>query len=501
MDEKKTQLLDFEMLDNLLEGCQIIDFEWKYIYLNDAAIVHGQKSREELLGRTMMEAYPGIDETPLFESLRRVMKDQLAERIENEFVYLDGRRGWFELHVQPCPEGILVLSKDITDSKLALERTQTQLERLNALHQIDMTITSSVDLSVVIASVLDQIPPILGVDAAAILLFDPFSLKLTASGGRGFKTATLEDLSVKLGQPVSGRVALERRTEVIEDLVDEENFARRALLQKEGFVSYISSPLVSRGQILGVLEAFHRTILSPDPDWKNYFEILAGQAALAIDHMRTFGDLQRANLELMLAYDRTISGWAKTLELRDFETEGHSKRVTELAVRLAQALDYPETELVNIRRGAMLHDIGKMGIPDEILLKPAKLNEKEWKVMRQHPVIAYELLSSIEFLKPALDIPYYHHEKWDGSGYPRGLREDLIPESARIFAVVDVWDALRSHRPYRKAWTDEDALAYIKDEAGTHFDPRVVEEFERYVMVGLKNKDEGQGRETERRTW
>jgi putative nucleotidyltransferase with HDIG domain len=160
-----------------------------------------------------------------------------------------------------------------------------------------------------------------------------------------------------------------------------------------------------------------------------------GQAAIAIDHIRTFSDLQKANLELMMAYDRTISGWAKTLELRDFETEGHSKRVTELAVRLAQSLSYRDTELVNIRRGAMLHDIGKMGIPDNILLKPGKLSEAEWEIMRKHPVIAYDLLSNIDFLLPALDIPHYHHEKWDGSGYPEGLKENLIPEPARILQL------------------------------------------------------------------
>ena len=471
-----------ELLDNLLEGCQIVDFDWKFVYLNDAALVHAHKPLRELIGRTMMESYPGIENTAMFAALRRVMESRKAERMENEFTYPDGRQGWFELHIQPCPEGVLVLSQDVTDSKLALERAHLQLKRLDALHHIDRAITSNVDLAVVLESVLDQIAQIANVDAVAILLFDPFTLSLQASGWRGFKKSSLEDLSIKMGEGISGTIAVERRTVSIDDLVSEPGFIRKTLVQKEGFVSYVGSPLVSKGQTLGVLEAFHRSKLSPDRDWLHFFNILVGQAAIAIDHIRTFSDLQKANLELMMAYDRTISGWAKTLELRDFETEGHSKRVTELAVRLAQALSYRDTELVNIRRGAMLHDIGKMGIPDEILLKPGKLTEAEWEIMRKHPVIAYDLLTNIEFLRPALDIPHYHHEKWDGSGYPEGLKGNLIPEPARIFAVVDVWDALRSDRPYRKAWSDQDTFKYIKECTGTSFDPRVVEEFERHVI-------------------
>ena len=478
---KEIQPTGIELFDSLLEGCQIIGFDWKYVYLNDAAIQHGQKPREELLGRTMMEAYPGIENTTLFESLRRVMESRQAERIKNEFTYPDGQRGWFDLNIQPNAQGILILSHDTTEIRLALERAESQLKRLNALHHIDQAITSNVDLSVVLGSVVDEIAQILNVDAVDILLFNPFTLSMKASGWRGFTKTTPEDLSLKLGEGVSRLVAVDRTTLVIEDLAADQRFVRHALVQKEGFVSYVASPLVSKGQTLGMLEAYHRSKLSPDRDWLHYFNILGGQAAIAIDHVRTFSELQQANLELMMAYDHTIGGWAKTLEIRDFETEGHSKRVTELAVRMAQSLGYKDTNLVNIRRGAMLHDIGKMGIPDKILLKPGKLTDEEWEVMKQHPVIAYDLLSKIEFLKPTLDIPYYHHEKWDGSGYPRGLAGDLIPEAARIFAVVDVWDALRSDRPYRKHWSDEKTMAYIKKESGVHFDPRIVEEFERHV--------------------
>lgn len=172
-----------------------------------------------------------------------------------------------------------------------------------------------------------------------------------------------------------------------------------------------------------------------------------------------------------------MEGWAKALELRDMETEGHSRRVTDITVRIACAVGVSDEELVHTRRGALLHDIGKMGIPDRILHKPGKLTPEEWDIMRQHPTLAYNLLNPIEYLQPALDIPYCHHEKWDGSGYPRGLKGEEIPFSARIFAIVDVWDALLSDRPYRKGWAEEKVIAYIQENAGSHFDPKLVKHF------------------------
>ncbi|MCP4139511.1 MAG: HD domain-containing protein [Chloroflexi bacterium] len=188
-------------------------------------------------------------------------------------------------------------------------------------------------------------------------------------------------------------------------------------------------------------------------------------------------DLERSNENLLLAYDATIEGWAQALELRDMETEGHSRRVVEITMALAKRQGFKGQELVNIQRGALLHDIGKMGIPDVILQKPGKLSSEEWEIMKLHPVYAFEWLSSIEYLRPALDIPYCHHEKWDGSGYPRGIKENAIPFAARIFAVADVYDALLSDRPYRKAWSEEKALDYIRAESGKYFDPEVVDAF------------------------
>jgi putative two-component system response regulator len=187
--------------------------------------------------------------------------------------------------------------------------------------------------------------------------------------------------------------------------------------------------------------------------------------------------LQEAHSQLVGAYEATIEGWSRAMDLRDRETEGHSQRVTEMTLRLAMAQGMDTQELIHIRRGALLHDMGKLGIPDSVLHKPDTFTDEEWAIMRRHPQLAYDMLYPVEYLRPALDIPYCHHEKWDGSGYPRGLKGDEIPLGARLFAVIDVWDALTSDRPYRRAWTNENALAYIKEQSGKHFDPEIVDLF------------------------
>jgi len=218
-------------------------------------------------------------------------------------------------------------------------------------------------------------------------------------------------------------------------------------------------------------------LLEVDKEWMEYLETVATQAAIAISDAMLFESLQRSNVELSLAYDTTIEGWSRAMDLRDRGTEGHSQRVAEITVDIARKMGVKDKDLIHIRRGALLHDMGKMGIPDSILLKPDKLTDDEWEVMRRHTNLAYDMLSPIEHLRPALDIPYFHHEKWDGTGYPKGLKAEGIPLGARIFAVVDIWDALISDRPYRSAWSIEKAIEYIKSISGTHLDPDVVEVF------------------------
>jgi len=291
----------------------------------------------------------------------------------------------------------------------------------------------------------------------------------------------LQHTRLRVGEGHAGRAAFERRTLQVPDLSQSQDFARSPLLSREGFIAYVGVPLIAKGQVKGVLEIFHRAPLHANEEWLNFLETLAGQAAIAIDNAELFDSLQRSNAELTLAYDATIEGWSRALDLRDKETEGHTQRVTEMTMRLARAMGLGEADLVHIRRGALLHDIGKMGVPDGILLKPGKLTDEEWEIMRKHPTYAYEMLLSITYLRPALDIPYCHHEKWDGTGYPRGLKREAIPLAARLFAVVDVWDALCSDRPYRPGWPAEKVREHIRSLAGTHFDPHIVEAFLRIL--------------------
>ncbi len=371
---------------------------------------------------------------------------------------------------------IVVTFADISNIKCVEERIRRHMEHLTALVEIDHAINFSFDLNLSLTTLLTHVIVQLGVDAADVLLFNPASQTLEYVAGRGFHTKTVEHARQPLGEGYAGQVAQERSILHIPDLAKEhDSFLARMLLAGEDFVGYHGVPLIAKGQVMGVLEVFHRTRLIRNEEWLDFLKALAAQAAIAIDNVTLFDNLQRSNRELAQAYDATIEGWSRALELRDNETEGHTQRVAVLTVRLARLFGLGDAELVQVRWGALLHDIGKMGIPDAILLNKNTLTEAEWAVMKKHPVFAFEMLSPIRYLRSALDIPYAHHEKWDGTGYPLGLKGKQIPLAARIFAVVDVWDALRSDRLYRTSWSAEKVREHLRSLAGTHFDPHVVQ--------------------------
>ncbi len=358
------------------------------------------------------------------------------------------------------------------------EETKRRLERLQSLHAIDKAITGSMDISLILDVIIGQVISQLNADAAVILLYDQTAEALKYAKGSGFCTQALQHTCLPLGEGYAGRVALGRQMIQIPDLQTRKtDFLRSPTFSQEGFVSYIGVPLIANGEIKGVMEIFHRAAFDAETDWLNFLEALAVQTAIAIDNATLFKNLQLSNVELSMAYDATIAGWSHALDLRDKETEGHTQRVTELTERLARDMNISDAEIVHIRRGALLHDIGKMGVPDGILLKPDKLTDEEWDIMKRHPQFAYDMLAPIAYLKPALDIPYCHHERWDGTGYPRGLKGEQIPLVARIFAMADVYDALTSDRPYRKAWSKEKTLEHIREQSGTHFDPQLLNIF------------------------
>jgi HD-GYP domain-containing protein (c-di-GMP phosphodiesterase class II) len=367
-------------------------------------------------------------------------------------------------------EGIV---QDITGRKASEEMLKRQVEHMTALSDISISISSSLDIRVTLNVLLEKLTTLLKVDAADVLLLDKDSLYLNYAAGRGFSASAVQSTHVRLGKGHAGQAAYERRALIITDLSGTLTNA----LKGEEFESYIAMPLIARGKVKGVLEIFQRKALEPTQEWMAFLELLAGQAAIAIDNASLVDSLQRFATELTLSYDATLEGWGRTLEFRDKDTQGHTERVTEMTLRLGRLLEMTDPELMQVRRGALLHDIGKIGIPDAILLKPGPLSTEEKEIMQLHPVYAHKLLSGIPFLRPAMDIPYCHHEMWNGQGYPRGLKGEDIPFKARVFSVIDVADALITDRPYRAAWPVEKAYQHIAALRGVHFDPSVVDAF------------------------
>ena len=365
---------------------------------------------------------------------------------------------------------------------------QRRLENLQALRAIDTSIMSRHDLSETLNILLKKVTTQLNVDSAIALIYNKEKQELSYAAGQGLDDTMLRDKKLQIGEGLAGQAAKEKRIIYVHDLrTDLRAYPLKPLVEREGFVSYFAVPLVTQNEVNGVLEIFQRTHLHSDDEWLGFLDALAVQASIAIGNAILFSELQRSNENLTKAYESTIEGWSYALDLRDKETEGHTRRVTGLTLELAKEFGFNADDLIHIRHGSLLHDIGKLGIPDRILLKETALDPEEWALMKQHPVYALDMLQPIQHLQKALDIPYLHHEKWDGSGYPRGLKGEEIPLAARIFAVVDVWDALTSDRPYRAAWTQKKAMEFIKAESGKHFDPQVVEKFIR--LIEQKNND------------
>ncbi len=356
------------------------------------------------------------------------------------------------------------------------EETNRRLRQLQAMQTVGKALTATLDVRLAFEVLMQQAVTHLNADAVGVLLYSPYTQRLEYAANSGFRSRHYEQTYLSVATSLAGKAAVERQIVAITD-INELSAGFAQTFRQEGFLAYGAAPLIAKGKIKGVLEIFYRRSFSPDEEWKRLFEMLADQAALAIENAEMFEELRRMNLKLSLAYEATIEGWSKALELRDKETEGHTLRVTELTLKLAAKLGVDPSLLPHIRRGCILHDIGKIAVPDAVLLKPGRLDEQEWALMQQHPRLAYEMLLPIDYLKPALNIPYCHHERWDGSGYPQGLKGEAIPLEARIFAVADVWDALTSDRPYRRAWSREQALDYIRQQAGKQFDPRVVQAF------------------------
>jgi HD-GYP domain-containing protein (c-di-GMP phosphodiesterase class II) len=433
---------------------------------------------EQFIGKKLQETLPAS----LGDEIRKAIEEtKTTGRITVVQYKLETKRGerWFNAHFVIALESkITVIVRDVTEHILVLERVQTQLNRLAALRSIDAAIMASFDIKVTLSVVLREITSQLRADAADVLLFNPNNKSLEFAAGQGFRNPQAQRSPLRLGQGYAGKAILERQTVHASNAdSDTSGLTRSADSEREGFVSTYVVPLLMKGEIKGVLEIYHRARVTFTEDESEFLDMIAGHIAIAIEDSNLFNDLQRSNVELVRAYDGIIEGWSRAMDMRDQETEGHSLRVAELALRLARQMGINESDLVHIRRGALLHDMGKLGIPDPILLKSDPLTDEEQALMRMQPKFAYDLLAPVTYLRPALDIPYSFHERWDGSGYPRGLKGDQIPLAARIFAVVNAWDLFTSAHPSRSARTGAEARRQIVADSGVLFDPAIVKAF------------------------
>ncbi len=397
-----------------------------------------------------------------------------------------GREVPFEEHEMEALKPIGQMAASAIDRIKLFEHTQIQLKRIESLHMIDQAISSLFNQELIFRLILERTRQELGADAASLLLLNPITNQLDWSADIGFRKIDLEKSHIPIGTSIAGEAVFSKKLIQHNNLEKEGITLRERNLEGEGFQSYFAVPVTSSGQVKGVLEIFKQEVFFPDAEWAEYMTALATQAAIAIENYHTFEDLLREKSEMASAVESTLESWSKGLELRDFETTGHTERVVDLTLRLAKKFGIRDEKLTQIQRGAVLHDIGKIGITDEILLKKGELSDEDWSAIKTHPEKAYKLLSPIKLLKESLDIPYCHHEHWDGSGYPRGLKGKDIPLAARIFAVIDTWDALQTDRPYRPGWSEPDTINYLREQAGKQFDPEVVDKFLSLVVKNPK---------------
>jgi len=416
----------------------------------------------------------------LFELYGRVASSGKAESLEVELKPL--AMSLFISVYAAEPGNFVAVFDDITRRKQAEEEIRQRLLELEVLYESGLVLSHLVKPKIIAQKILDLLDEKMDWHHSSIRLYHPETktLELLAFNLAGFKSGEEHSATEirfktlqRFDQGLTGWAVMHGETVRSGDLINDPRYFETF----PGLHSGLYVPIKIAERVIGVISIESEKPNAFNDSDERLVTTLAAEAAIAIENAQLFDGLKKSNIDLLSAYDATIEGWSRALDLRDKETEGHTQRVTEMTVILAQAFGIIKDEQVQVRWGALLHDIGKMGVPDEILFKPGALTDEEWVAMRKHPTFAYEMLVPIQYLQQALDIPYCHHEKWDGTGYPRGLKGEDIPLTARIFAIVDVWDALRSDRPYRAAWSKKKVREHIRALSGTHFDPQVVDVF------------------------
>jgi PAS domain S-box-containing protein len=437
-----------------------------FVELNDAAHAMLGYSKEE-----MLRLPPGMLELDLTTEQIQLRQTELnangAANFETILAHKDGHRVYTEFTSQLIQyEGQLAVMNIVRD---VTERKQHERE-LQAITTLSSALRIARTRIEMLPVIVEQIINLLNCDSATIEIMEPQTGDAIVEAAHGI-WEHLAGSRQKKGTGINAIISQTRKPYYTDNLKDDPNLVYSEWAYG-GIRSCVGVPLIAQDNLIGYIWVGQRTNISGTKI--RLLSAIADIAANAIFRATLHELTLKDASDLALAYDRTLEGWAHALELRDQETEGHARRVVQMTIDLARSMNVSEEEIEDIRRGALLHDIGKMGIPDSILLKAGSLNEGEWEIMQRHPEYAYNLLMPIEYLRPALDIPYCHHEKWDGTGYPSRLKGEAIPLAARIFAIVDVWDALTADRPYRPAWSKEKALDYVREQNGKHFDPQLV---------------------------
>ncbi len=508
-----TSLEPYELYEIILDAVQ------KLIPHNSASIelLHDDRYFEIVAGRGFSSADSHIGtkyaSTPeRWEKLETIRTPIIIPDIQKDdrFTKLNGTEyihGWMgvPLHARNKLIGFINLDSTVvgfyTEEHAALAQTlgnqaaiaienaflykseQRRHQEAEQLRQAATAVASSLKLKEVLGLLLSALKDVVPFDSASILLPEGEHVRIVAAHGLPNESQVINKLFPADNQLLQ-HILANGQSLILEDAQLDSRFERWAT--SDIVRGWMGVPMIARGQVIGfiTLDSFTQGIFNAGT--AELAQSFAHQAAIAIENARLFENLQKTNLELSQAYDTTLEGWGKALELRDKVTQGHTERVAELTLKLARRMGFGKEALVQIRRGVLLHDIGKMGVPDHILNKKGPLTKKEWEEMRKHPQHAFDLLYPITYLRPSLDIAFCHHEWWDGSGYPRGLKGEQIPLSARIFAVVDVWDALLFDRPYRKAWTKKKTIKIILEQSSSHFDPSVVEIFLKMIEDDAK---------------
>ncbi|GAP20469.1 PAS domain S-box protein [Leptolinea tardivitalis] len=438
----------------------------------------------ELKNRLLVDMVPPEYDAEKVEAIRQKLRNKQTIQGEVKNKKKNGEWFWERYVISPINipmntvQSTLCLIEDVSEQYRNKERITQQLEELSALRTIDLAISSNLDLTATMNIISNIAVKHLKVDAVLVQLYDPDYHMLQTVLATGFEQEIPEQIPFPAAADLSDWELVEEfSVHIPENLKEKKSEHHLSFPNDDRLVACYGLPLVAKADVKGLFRVFLKDARVPEQHWLDFFYNLAAQTSIAMDNQELFRDLKQSNANLLQAYEATIEGWSRALNYRDQETEDHSIRTTRWTIDLARELGFPPEELVNIRRGALLHDIGKVSVRDSILNKPGPLTDEEWVEMRKHPQTAYDVLAPIEFLKKSLDIPYCHHERWDGSGYPRGLKGQEIPLAARIFSVIDVYDALTSDRPYRSAWPTEKVVAYLREQSGSQFDPAIVEAF------------------------